>query len=150
MDFSKFDPTLLLMGGVLVVLVVFMIRNSRKRKRDAEEMMNKVRPGVEVMTNFGLYGKIKSIDDVENKVVLETSPGQTMTVHRQTIARVVDSPAVSRSMGESIGKDVADVALNPEKEAGKLAIDPQYGERVTDAKPKKKPAPRKTTGGNAK
>lgn len=148
MDFSKFDPTLLLMGAVLVVLVIFMVRNSRKRKRDAEEMQQKVRPGVEVMTNFGLYGKIKKIDEVENKVVLETSPGQTMTVHRQTISRVVDAQHVVPSAGESVGKDIADLALKPEKESGNLAIDPQYGERVDSDKPKR--APRKKASDEAK
>lgn len=141
MDFSKFDPTLLLMGAVLVVLIIFMVRNSRKRKRDAQEMQDKVRPGVEVMTNFGVYGKIKKIDEVDNKVVLETSPGHTLTVHRQTIARVVDGENAARTAGESMGKDVADLALEPEKESGKLAIDPQYGERVQEDKPKR--APRK-------
>ena len=64
------DPTLLLMGAVLVVLIIFMVRNSRKRRRDALEMQEKLKPGAEVMTNFGLYGKVKKIDDVENKLVL--------------------------------------------------------------------------------
>jgi hypothetical protein len=39
-----------------------------------------------------------------------------------------------------VGKAVADVALNPEKESGKLAIDPQFGERVQKPAAKAKPS----------
>jgi len=134
------DPTLLLMGAVLVVLIIFMVRNSRKRRRDALEMQEKLRVGAEVMTNFGLYAKVKKIDDVDNKLVLETSPGQTITVHRQVVARVIDSTSAGPSKGEAVGKAVADVALNPEKESGKLAIDPQFGERVQKPAAKAKPS----------
>jgi len=137
----SFDPTLLLMGGLLVVLVIFMIRNNRKRKREAETLQNSVRPGAEVMTNFGVYGKIVSIDDAENKIVLETSPKHYLTVHRQVVSRVVTpSGAPAETMSEAIESGVADLALNPEKESGKLTIDPQYGERVSP----KKPAVKKT------
>ena len=135
-----FDPTLLLMGAVLVVLIIFMVRNSRKRRRDALEMQEKLKVGAEVMTNFGLYAKVKKIDDVDNKLVLETSPGQTITVHRQVVARVIDSASAGPSKGEAVGKAVADVALNPEKESGKLAIDPQFGERVQKPAAKAKPS----------
>ena len=139
-----FDPTLLLMGAVLVVLVIFMVRNSRKRRREALEMQDKLKIGAEVMTNFGVYAKVKKIDNVDNKLVLETAPGQTITVHRQVVARVIDSASAGANKSESVAKAVADVALNPEKESGKLAIDPQFGERVekpaTKAKPSTKPS----------
>jgi preprotein translocase subunit YajC len=138
-DFSKFDPTLLLMGAVLVVLVIFMVRNSRKRRRDALEMQEKVKVGAEVMTNFGVYAKIKKIDTVDNKVILETSPGQTLTVHRQVIARVVEAPTSTPS------KAVADVALSPAKESAKTASNPQFGERVQKPATKAKAATKSTT-----
>jgi preprotein translocase subunit YajC len=140
-----FDPTLLLMGAVLVVLIIFMVRNSRKRRRDALEMQDKLKVGAEVMTNFGLYGKVKKIDDVDNKLVLETSPGQTITVHRQVVARVIDAASSGPSKGEAVGKAVADVAMNPEKESGKLAIDPQFGERVQKPAAKAKPSAKSST-----
>jgi preprotein translocase subunit YajC len=145
-----FDPTLLLMGAVLVVLIIFMVRNSRKRRRDALEMQEKLKVGAEVMTNFGLYAKVKKIDDVDNKLVLETSPGQTITVHRQVVARVIDSASSGPSKGEAVGKAVADVALNPEKESGKLAIDPQFGERVQKPAAKAKPSAKSPQSGTAK
>ena len=129
------DPTTLLMLGVLAVLVFFMFRNGRKRQKAAQELQQKVVPGAHVMTNFGVYGDIKSIDEANNKVVLETSPGHTLTLHRQAIARVVDpNEAVTPTAGESIGEDVTKLALDPEAESGALEIKPEYGER----KPKNK------------
>ena len=141
-DFTKFDPTLLLMGAVLVVLIIFMVRNSRKRRRDAAEMQDKVKVGAEVMTNFGVYAHIKKIDDVDNKVVLETSPGNTLTVHRQVIARVVEAPATATKSAQE-PKAAAQVAAKPAKNAA----DPQFGERVQ--KPATKPA-RKPASGSSK
>jgi preprotein translocase subunit YajC len=145
-----FDPTLLLMGAVLVVLIIFMVRNSRKRRRDALEMQDKLKTGAEVMTNFGMFGKVKKIDEAENKIVLETSPGQTMTVHRQVIARVIDPTSSGPTKSEAVAKAVADVALNPEKESGKLAIDPQFGERVEKPAAKAKPSTKSPQSGTGK
>ena len=88
-----FDPFTIIMLAVLAVLIFFMFRNSRKRQADARELQSKVQPGAKVMTNFGVFGTILSIDEDENQVLLETSPGTILTVHRQTVARVVEPKA---------------------------------------------------------
>lgn len=89
------DPLTIVMLGVLALLIFFMFRNSRKRKQDLEALQLKMVPGAEVMTNFGLFGTLVSIDDDANVAVIETSPGSTVRVHRQTLARVIeDEPVV--------------------------------------------------------
>lgn len=95
------DPITLVLLAVLAVLVFFMFRNGRKRKRDLEELQAKMVPGADVMTSFGMYGTIVSIDDEANKVALEVAPGTVVELHRQTIARVVDSAAVDAPIDES-------------------------------------------------
>jgi len=87
----QFDFTTILMIAVLGVLVIFMIRNGRKRQKDALELQKKVVTGASVMTSFGVYATVKSIDEAENKVVLEISPKTTMTVARQAVVRVLDA-----------------------------------------------------------
>ncbi len=77
------------MLAVLAVLIIFMVRNSRKRKREAEELTNKIAEGAYVMTNFGVYGTILNIDVENNQILLETTPGTVLKVHRQTVTRVV-------------------------------------------------------------
>ena len=42
------------------------------------------------MTSFGLFGRIVDIDDAENKVALELSPGNPATVHRQAVTKIVE------------------------------------------------------------
>ena len=71
-------------------MIFFMFRNSRKRKRDAEELQSKIVPGAEVMTQHGIYGTLISVDDEKNEAIIETTPGTQLRVHRQTISRVVD------------------------------------------------------------
>lgn len=92
MNLAGFDFTTLLMVAVLGVLIIFMIRNGRKRQKDALDLQKRVVPGVEVMTSFGVYATVKSVDEENNKVVLEIAPKSTMTVARQAVVRVVDAP----------------------------------------------------------
>ncbi|MFF2369475.1 preprotein translocase subunit YajC [Agromyces sp. NPDC058110] len=93
------DPFTIIMLAVLAVLIFFMFRNSRKRQAEAQKLQSSVVPGARVMTNFGVFGTIVSIDEEENQVQLEAAPGTVLTVHRQTIARVVEPAAVEDEAG---------------------------------------------------
>ncbi|GAB3387942.1 hypothetical protein GCM10027568_08380 [Humibacter soli] len=116
----------IVMVVVLAALIFFMFRSSRRRQKQAAELQKQVVPGATVMTNFGVFGTIVSIDEETNKVELETSPGHILTVHRQTIGRVETSPEVTEEEGTT------DVEAS---EASTPAIDekPAYGERIEDA-----------------
>ena len=107
------DITTILMLAVLAVLVFFMFRNGRKRKADLEALQSKMVAGADVMTNFGMYGTIVSIDEAENKVALEIAPGTVVNIHRQTIARVVE-PTVAE--------------LN--QDSGTVMGEPEFGQRA--------------------
>lgn len=111
-----FDPFTIIMLAVLAVLIFFMFRNSRKRQQEARELQTKVVPGAKVMTNFGVFGTILAIDEEENRVELESNPGTVLTVHRQTIARVIDA----------VEAPVAGASPMVEGE-------PEFGERVDEA-----------------
>ena len=121
------DPLTIGMLAILAVLIFFMFRNSRKRKAQAEELQSQIVPGVEIMTNSGIFGTLKSVDEVTNVAEVETSPGTIIRVHRQTIARVVtDEP---RSVEEAQARANAEVELN--QDSAIPVEDPEYGERVT-------------------
>jgi preprotein translocase subunit YajC len=111
------DPFTIIMLAVLAVLIFFMFRNSRKRQSEARALQSKVQAGARVMTNFGVFGTILSIDDEENQVLLETSPGTVLTVHRQTIARVVEPATVAAT----------------EVDSSESGGEPEFGERVDEA-----------------
>ncbi len=124
-----FDPFTIIMLAVLAVLIFFMFRNSRKRQAEARELQTKVQPGAKVMTNFGVFGTILSIDEEEKQVLLETSPGTVLTVHRQTVARVVE-PVESAPVTE-VEPVVGDVT-------------PEFGERVDETPSDEKPDTKKS------
>jgi preprotein translocase subunit YajC len=107
------------MLAVLAVLVFFMFRNGRKRKKDQEALQATMVPGADVMTNFGMYGTIIAIDEEANKVELQIAPGVVVEIHRQTIARVVD-PVVAEDLDDSSVDNTDSL------------IEPEFGQRVSD------------------
>lgn len=84
------DPMSILLFAMFGLLIFMMLRKQKKAKAAAEEKRSKLAPGVEIMTNFGLFGKVLAIDLDENKIVMEISPGTTATVHSQTVAKIVE------------------------------------------------------------
>lgn len=84
------DPVSLFMIAILGLLIYFMIRNSRKQKRTQEELAEKLKPGADVMTSFGLFATVVDINDETNVAVLDVGKGVKISVHRQTLTKVMD------------------------------------------------------------
>ncbi|MET4620016.1 preprotein translocase subunit YajC [Arthrobacter sp. 2762] len=84
------DPMTILLFVMLGLFVFMMFRRNKKTQQQQAAMQSKFAPGVDVMTSFGLFGRIVSIDEAENKVVIELSPGNEATVHRQAVTKVVE------------------------------------------------------------
>jgi preprotein translocase subunit YajC len=113
------DSLTLVMLAVLAVLVFFMFRNGRKRKKDQEALQATMVAGADVMTNFGMYGTIIAIDEEANKVELQIAPGVIVEIHRQTIARVVEPVVVDVSEDSNVD------SIDP-------LTEPEFGQRVAD------------------
>lgn len=53
----------LLMFVIIIAIMYFlMIRPQRKRQKEIENFRRSLKPGMEVVTSGGIYGKIKEID----------------------------------------------------------------------------------------
>ncbi|CAN5328102.1 hypothetical protein BH10ACT7_BH10ACT7_22380 [soil metagenome] len=136
------DPLTIGMLVILAVLIFFMFRNSRKRKAQQEELRSQIVPGAEIMTNFGLFGKLISVDELSNEAEVEVAPGTIVRVHRQTIAKVVDPTVVDPNAPRSVEEAMAIANREAEeRERVKLNEDtaiplaePAYGERVDEPK----------------
>ena len=89
-----FDPLTIIMLVVLAAMIFFMFRSNKKRKAQAAELQDQMVPGAEVMTNFGLFGELREIDEERNEALVEIAPGTIVRVHRQTLARVVKDETV--------------------------------------------------------
>ena len=84
------DPISLFMIAILGMLIYFMIRNSRKQRNTQEELQEKLKPGADVMTSFGLYAQLLELDDENNVATLDVGNGVLIKVHRQTLTKVVE------------------------------------------------------------
>ena len=131
--------------ALLVVMVFFMWRNSRKRKAAAQEAQSAMVPGAEVMTSFGLFGRLVAVDELTNSAALEISPGNVVKVHRQTLVKVVDPAAVPSDTPRSV-EEAMEIADREQREreakierdiselSGDSLEEPRFGERITDTK----------------
>jgi len=89
-------PMEFLLFGLLAVLLIFMIFNTRKRtkqmKAEQEEKATKTVPGVKVLLQGGIYGTIVAYDpeDLDSPALVEIAPGTIIEVHSQAILRIVE------------------------------------------------------------
>ena len=79
---------ILLVGAGLLLFMMF--RKSRKAQQEQVKMRTSLAPGTRIMTQFGLFGEVVSIDGDNSEVILELSPGNFATVHLQTVTRILD------------------------------------------------------------
>ncbi|MET4780181.1 preprotein translocase subunit YajC [Glaciihabitans sp. UYNi722] len=133
------DPILIVVAVALAVFVFFQFRSSRKRAKETAARQAAILPGVEIMTNYGLYGTILSIDEDTNVALIETTPGTVLKIHRQTILKPVEDETTEVS-------DDAEVEETPITELNQdnaiVAGEPEFGERID---PDEKKPVRKST-----
>lgn len=114
-------PMEFLLFGLLAVLLVFMIFNTRKRtkqmKAEQEEKATKTVPGAKVLLQGGIYGTIVSYDpeDLDTPALVEIAPGTIIDVHSQAILRVVEpkDAIVDAPADEVVDPTVADESIAP-------------------------------------
>ena len=135
------DPTLILLVVALGAFIVFQVFQGRKRKRETEERQTKFVPGIEIMTNYGLYGTILTMDEETNVVEIESTPGTVLKIHRQTILKIADYAVVAEpeEVLDSLEDDGSPAPDGP-AEPGSRAVAPEFGERVEpEATPSEQP-----------
>jgi len=131
------DPFLIIVVVALGLFIFMQFRTAKKRRNEAAELQEKMLPGTEIMTNYGLYGTIVSIDDENNIATIETTPGTVLRIHRQTILKAVEDEVVADEA------DVDEAELTSEENAIVEPViedtsAPEFGERVVET-PKKSP-----------
>jgi len=133
------DPLSIAMLAILGVLIFFMFRNSRKRKAQMAELRDQMVPGVEVMTNFGLYGTLITNDTAANSAEIEISTGVIVKVHSQTLAKVVVEETTEEGAPRSV-EEAMEIANREAEQRETGTADstsdtkPEFGE-LSDTKP---------------
>jgi preprotein translocase subunit YajC len=90
-------------GGLIVLIALFallwlfIIRPQRRRLLAQRELFESVGVGDEIVTQGGLIGFVRSIDEEDDTLVVEIAPGTNVRVVRRGVAAVIppDEPAES-------------------------------------------------------
>ena len=118
----------LLIPLALAALLIFFLFNSRrKQKARAEQIKSGLMPGATVMTTFGVFGTVLSIDEENNQVTIESGPGTVLRVHRQAIGQVENPEAAA-----SVDAPVAD-APTTDADASAAKTEDDDAEAVAEA-----------------
>ncbi|WP_311198411.1 preprotein translocase subunit YajC [Microbacterium sp. p3-SID336] len=113
-------PMEFVLFGLLAVLLVFMIFNTRKRtkqmKAEQEEKATKTVPGAKVLLQGGIYGTIVAFDpeDLDAPALVEIAPGTVIEVHSQAILRVVEpKDAIVETPVDGMDDQIVDESTAP-------------------------------------
>jgi preprotein translocase subunit YajC len=74
-------------------LILMMFFSSRKRKKTAESLQSSLKKGATVMLTSGIYAVI--VEVLEDRVVVETAPGNRMTVVKAAVRSVEKADVLS-------------------------------------------------------
>ncbi|WP_258066807.1 preprotein translocase subunit YajC [Arthrobacter sp. GMC3] len=108
------QPMNFILFALFGVVIFMMFRKQKKTKAAAEEKRSKLAPGVDIMTNFGLFGHVVAVDAENNKLHLEVSPGVTVAVHSQTVAKIIEPE--TEGIDATVPDDVSSLTLDLSKD----------------------------------
>jgi preprotein translocase subunit YajC len=78
-------PMLIMLALMFVIMYFFMIKPQRKRQKEIQEFRNKLEIGARVVTNGGIYGTVKDLNQGEAYITIEISKGVTIQVDRNMV-----------------------------------------------------------------
>lgn len=128
-------PMEFVLFGLLAVLLIFMIFNTRKRTRqmkaEQEEKATKTVPGAKVLLQGGIYGTIVAYDadDLDSPALVEIAPGTVIEVHSQAILRIVEpkdaivETPVDGVVAPTVDETAAPAVETPEETRARLERD---------------------------
>lgn len=99
---------------ILVAFYFLIIRPARTRQRAAQAVIEQARPGTEVMTTSGIFGRVVATAD--DSVDIEVAPGTIITFTKAAVGRIVtpvaeddaDEETTDAAPGEPAGRTDAD------------------------------------------
>lgn len=95
----------IILFGALAVLILFMFRNNKKRKQQADQLQASISIGAEVMLTSGIYGRIKSIDG--DRLVIESTAGTNLSVIKLAVREIVSPAPVIEKTAKVAAKPAA-------------------------------------------
>ena len=76
-----------LLLAVLALMIIFLVLQNRRRKKDVEAMQNTLEVGVQVILHAGIKGKVLSVS--EDELQIESGKGTKLRVLRGAVGKVL-------------------------------------------------------------
>ena len=80
-------PTLVMMGGLVIVFWFLMIRPQMKRQKEHRDLLGKLAKGDEVLTSGGVAGRVTDVGD--NFIGVEISDGVVVKMQKGAVSAVL-------------------------------------------------------------
>jgi preprotein translocase subunit YajC len=81
-------PTLVMFGGIFLVMYFFMIRPQQKKQKEARKFRDNLKEGDNVITIGGVHGKVSDVSDTSVVVIVES--GAKLRFEKSAIAQNAD------------------------------------------------------------
>ena len=76
---------LIMMVAIFAIMWLFMIRPQQKKQKELQKFRNQITVGTDIITAGGIYGKVTSIDEANNILIVEVSKGTNIRVDRNSV-----------------------------------------------------------------
>lgn len=76
--------TLVMFGGVILIMYFMMIRPQQKRQKEHQAMLNAIKKGDKVVTSSGMHGKVVEVD--EKTALVEVAENVKIRIEKVAIA----------------------------------------------------------------
>ena len=88
-------PTLVMFGGIFLVMYFFMIRPQQKKQKEARKFRDNLKEGDNVITIGGVHGKVSDVSDASVVVIVES--GAKLRFEKSAIAQNADGQLANQA-----------------------------------------------------
>lgn len=76
---------LIMMVAIFAIMYFFMIRPQQKKQKELQNFQNTVAIGTEVVTQGGIFGTVKKVDELNNSLHIEIARDVIIRVTRNAV-----------------------------------------------------------------
>lgn len=76
---------IIMMVAIFAIMWFFMIRPQQKKQKELANFQNSIQIGAEVVTQGGIYGTVKKVDEANNILYIEVANGVQIRVTRGAV-----------------------------------------------------------------
>lgn len=76
---------IIMMVLIFAIMYFFMIRPQNKKQKEIQNFRNGIKPGDDVVTAGGIYGKVKEVNDADLTLIVEIASGVKIKVSKNSV-----------------------------------------------------------------